>query len=233
MKYLLVVGFACNVYRQEPRARIFVGNKLIDEFYIQHHKDTIATATKKFRQDKQSLQPFSEPELLNIQIKNFPPLRFYEVEIDTTLDREKLRIEIKNSDSNYTNGFITNSTLIQLKVYYFFPLHQKLLLRLKKIKNKIRLQNYAWYRSSKNHIFDLLQNQLQWQGKNGQIVEYARYQMNGHDLGGDGVFIYKLVKKYQILISKLKKSSRYNFNTVIVEYLLNKYNEHANQRNTD
>ena len=38
MKYLLVVGFACDVYRQEPRARIFVDNKLIDEFNIQHHE---------------------------------------------------------------------------------------------------------------------------------------------------------------------------------------------------
>ena len=233
MKYLLVVGFACDVYRREPRARIFVGDKLIDEFYIQHHKDTIATAIKNFLKDKQLLEPFVEPELVNIQIKNFPPLRFYEVEIDTKLDREELRIEIKNSDSNYTNGFITNSTLIQLKVCYFFPLHQKLLLRLKKIKNKIRLQNYVWYRSYKNHIFDLLQNKLQWQGKNGQIVEYARCQLGDCTLGGDGVFIYKLVKKYQILISKLKKSSRYNFNALIVDYLLNKYNEYANQRNTD
>jgi hypothetical protein len=189
---------------------------------------------KSFYKNKHILQPFSHTEESNIQLNNFPPLRFYEIDIDTTLDRENLRIEIKNSDSNYTNGFITHSTLIQLKVYYFFPLNQKLLLRFKQIKNKNRsTQQYAWYRSSKNHIFDLLQNQLQWQGKNGQIVEYARYQINGYRLGGDGVFVYKLVKKYQILISKLKKFNRYNFNTMIVDYLLNKYNEYANQRNTD
>jgi len=233
MRYLLVVGFACEVYKKEPQARIFVGDKLIDQFNIQHHKDTFATEIKNFWQDKQLLQPYSEPELVNIQIKNFPPLRFYEVEMDTTLDREQLRIEIKNSDSNYTNGFITKSTLIKLQVCYFFPLHQKLLLRLKKIKNKIRLQNYAWCRSYKNQIFDLLQKRLQWQGKNGKIVGSDRHYLEGHSLGGDGVFTCELVKKYQILISKLKKSSRYNFNTVIVGYLLNKYNEHANQRNTD
>jgi len=233
MRYLLVVGFACEVYKKEPLARIFVGDKLIDEFYIQHYKDTLPTRIKEFYQKKQLLQSFSEFEFINMQIKNFPPLRFYEVEIDTTLDRLELRIEIKNSDSNYTNGFITNSTLIQLKAYYFFPLHQKLLLRLKKIKNKIRLQNYSWSRSYKNHIFDLLKNQLQWRGQNGQTVEYSRYQLEDYFLGGNGVFIYKLVKKYQILMSKLKKSSRYNFNTVLVDYLLNKYNEYANQRNTN
>jgi len=233
MKYLLVVGFACEVYKKEPRARIFIVDKLIDEFYIQHHKDTIATAIKKSRQDKQLLQPFLQPEFVNIQIKNFTPLRFYEIELDTTLDQVELRIEIKNSDSNYTNGFITNSTLIKLQVCYFFPLHKKLLLRLEKIRNKIRLQNYAWCRSPNNIIFDLLQNKLQWQGKNGQIVDYVEDKIGNYPLGGDGVFIYKLVKKYQILISKLKKSSRYNFNTVIVNYLVNKYNEYANQRNTE
>jgi len=226
MKYLLVVGFACDVYRQEPRARIFVGNKLIDEFYIPHHKDTLTPAIKKFRQDKQLLQPFSELERVNIQIKNFPSLRFYEVEIDTTLNREQLRIEIKNSDSNNTNGFITNSTLIRFQVCYFFPLHQKLLLRLTKIKNKIRLQNYAWCRSDKNQIFDLVFNGLYWQGKNRQfLIEYT--------LGGDGVFTCELVKKYQILISKLKKSSRYSFNSLLINYLLDKYQQHAHQRNTD
>ena len=107
-----------------------------------------------------------------------------------------------------------------------------MLLRLEKIKNKIPLQNYAWCQSYKNRIFDLLQNRLQWQGKNGQISD-SRYYLMSHSLGGDGVFTCELVKKYQILINKPKKSSRYNFNTVFVDYFLNKYNEYANQRNTD
>ena len=228
MKYLLVVGFACEVYRQNPRARIFVGGQLLDEFYISHHKDKLNPAKIFFWQDRHILQPFTVQE---IDTRNFPPLRFYEVEIDTTLNRAELRIEIKNSDSNYTNGFITNSTLIKLQVCYFFPLHQKLLFRLKEIRNKIRLQEYAWYRSYKHHIFDFFPP-LQWQGKNGQIVDYNRSNL-AYQIGGDGVFTCELVKKYQILMSKLKKSSRYNFNTDFVDYFLNKYNEYANQRNTD
>ena len=234
MKYLLVVGFACDIYRQEPRARIFIGDKLIDEFHIPQHKDTLTIVRKSFWQNRNILPPYSLIEEFYTEINNFPTLRFYEVEIDTTLDRTELRIEIKNSDSNNTNGFITNSTLIKLQVCHFFPLHQKLLLRFKEIRNKnSQTQNYAWFRSYKNYIFDLAVNGLCWQGKNGQIVDSKRYYLTKYKLGGDGVFTCELVKKYQILISKLKKSSRYNFNTVIVEYLLNKYNEHANQRNTD
>ena len=41
MKYLLVVGFHCDVYRREPRARLFFNDKLIDEFNIKVDKGEI------------------------------------------------------------------------------------------------------------------------------------------------------------------------------------------------
>ena len=235
MKYLLVVGFSCDVYRREPRARIFVGDKLIDEFFIQHHNDTLSTAIENFYSNRQILQPHSLNEFINMQIKSLPPLRFYSVEIGTTLDRTELRIEIENIDSNNTNGFITKSTLIKLQVCFFFPLHQKLLLRLNEIKNKNRsTQNYAWYRSDKNFIFDLIINGLYWQGKNRQTFNSDESNvLSMCKIGGDGVFTCELVKKYQILINKTKKSNRYNFNSKLIDYLLNKYNEYANQRDTN
>ena len=37
MRYLLVVGFNCKVYRREPQARLFFNEKLIDEFNIKHY----------------------------------------------------------------------------------------------------------------------------------------------------------------------------------------------------
>ena len=49
MRYLLVVGFACDVYRREPRARIFVGDKLIDEFLVSHEKDKLTNTQKKWK----------------------------------------------------------------------------------------------------------------------------------------------------------------------------------------
>lgn len=234
MKYLLVLGFACDVYRQEPRARIFVGDKLIDEFYIPNHKDTLNAVKKNILQNRHILQPFSNSEYINLQIKFFPPLRFYEIDIDQHKDQLKLHIDIDNNDSNYTNGFITESTLLQLQVCYFFPLHKKLLLRFEEIKNKNRqTKNYAWYRSYKSRIFDLIINSLHWQGKNGQTVNSNRYNITEYSLGGDGVFTCELVKKYQILINKIKKSNRYNFHNTLIDYFLNKYEQHENQRNTD
>lgn len=232
MRYLLVVGFSCDVFKQEPQARIFVADQLIDEFKISKHNDTLNTAKKKFFQNKHILQPFLMSEIKNILIKNFPPLRFYSVEIGNTLDGTELSIEIENRGSNQTNGFMTKSTLIKLQVCFFFPLDQKLLSRLQEIKKKNRiLQNYAWYRGDENIIFDLMTNGLCWQGKNGQMIKPNRYGLANYKIGGDGVFKCELVKKYQILINKTKKPYRHTFDNIILDYLLNKYIGYANQRN--
>jgi hypothetical protein len=237
MKYLLVVGFSCDVYQQEPRARIFVGNQLIDEFYIQYHKDTLCTAMKKFSGNRHILQNFSKIDYnLNIRIKNLPPLRFYEVEIDQShADRLELRIEINNNDNNYTNGFMTSTTLLQLRVFYFFPLNEKLLTRLDKIMIKNRLnKNYSWLCRQKSFIFDLVLNGLQWQGKNGQIFNSTKNTLlHDNKIGGDGNFTCELIKKYGIFIPILSKPYRYNFNKFFLDHFYDKYQQHANQRDTN
>ena len=90
MKYLLVVGFACDVYRQEPRARLFLGDKLIDEFYISHNTNILNSSPPTFFQDKHILQPNSINDLVNTKIKNFPSLRFYEIKINQNHEQLKL-----------------------------------------------------------------------------------------------------------------------------------------------
>ena len=231
MKYLLVVGFACDVYRQEPRARIFVDNKLIDEFNIQHHTDSFNSAIKNFYSNRHILQPFLMENLL-IQSKNFPPLRFYEIEIDKQLKELELQINIDNDDSNHNNGFITKSTLLQLQFFYFFPLNKELLSILKKtlIKNK-KNKNYAWTRCKKNNIFNLTENGGEWRSNNEQIFEHTNItkSLNWYNIGGSGYFHCKLIKKYGIFITQLIKSSRFNFILPVLNYLYDKYEQHANQ----
>jgi hypothetical protein len=233
MRYLLIVGFNCDVYRQEPRARILVGNNLIDEFNIAHYKDTLPTATEKFFKNRHVLQPHSTTQ--NIQIKNFPPLKFYEIEIDNTLNKVELRIEIENNDCNYNNGFITNSTMIQLRVCTFFPLNQKLLSKLIKIKEKKRLsQNYAWYYSKKQMLFNLLNFICIKQKKKFKTVEFTSdNDISFINFGGDVVFTCELFKKYKILVNKIKKTYRYNMQSIYINFFINKYKQHENQRNTD
>ena len=231
MRYLLVVGFACDVYCKEPQARIFFGNKLIDEVSIQHHKDIYSAGVKKFMKNRHVLQPFSNLEFNYMQLKNFPPLRFYEIEIDQKEQQIELRIEIKNNDSNYNNGFMTRSTLLKLQVCYFFPFNKKLLSRLVKIYEKnFAKKNYGWYRNSKNIIFKCLDNGIEWRGENKQMFE--KNLTSETDIGGNGHFFCKFIKKYGIYISKLSRSYRYRlFGTPVIDYFIDKYYEYVNQRN--
>jgi hypothetical protein len=231
MRYLLVVGFACDIYKKEPQARIFLNNRLLDEFQILYYKDTLGTTMKKFWENTHVLQPVLLNEIHALQKKNFPPLRFYEIDIDNNLDQIELRVEIKNSDNNYTNGFMTSSTLLKLQLCYFFPLNQKLLLRLVKFRKKNFVnKNYAWYASNQNIIFKLSDNGIQWHNNEKEIKIFS-LKDSVSNIGGDGYFSCTLVKKYGIFISKLIQPYRYNlFGTPIIDYLIDKYKQHANQR---
>ena len=240
MRYLLVVGFVCDVYRREPRARIFVDDKLIDEFYIPNHKDSLTPFYKNISQNKHFLQPITKHESAKRQIKHFPSLRFYEIEIDQQQDKLKLCIDIDNNDSNCTNGFITKSTLLQLRVFYFFPLNQKLLSRLIKIREKNKMsKNFAWYNMQAN-IFDLSYH-WKWFEKNKKNDIYVCWFENQRsytmpytdNIGGSGSFLCEMNKKYGILIPKIKKSYRYDLSMIFINYILDKYKQHENQRNTD
>jgi hypothetical protein len=232
MKYLLIVGFSCDVYRQEPLARIIIARQLIDEFYITKHSDSLTALREKITGNWQT---GSSVDIDKNVLKNFPPLRFYEIEIDETVDKLHLQIQIKNDDSNYSNGFITTSTLLKLQICYFFPLDQKLLSRLELIKQKNQLtENYAWYCSPKNRIFDLLANGLYWKGENGQVMDNTNtFILAAYNIGGNGDFFCELTKKYSMFIPKLIRPCRHSFNPKVTNYLLDKYYQHANQRNTD
>lgn len=233
MRYLLVVGFSCDVYRQEPRARIFVGDQLIDDFHIPHTPDNLR-AINKFFTNLHLLQPFSVSEADNVIIKNRPPLRFYELDINEEIKNLTLSINIDNSDSNYSNGFMTSSTLIKLKTCAFFPFSKRVLLKLNKIKNKNRLsKNYSWYRMHQNLVFDLVRNGMCWKGANGQFFANTVSLLDEESIGGNGDFICQLVKKYGILMPTLARACRHTFSYSIMNYFFDKYQQHAHQRDSD
>lgn len=229
MRYLLVVGFACEVYRREPRARIFVGDTLIDEFYILPHRTSVFTSDKFFL-NRYILQPFSVQELLNFNTKDLPLLKFYEIGIKKKCNRLELRIDIENNDSNATNGFLTKSTLIKLEKLFFFPYSKKILSHLNQIKTKNRISNnYAWYKRTKHSIFSIIRN-VKWYGNNKKLIDSS----NGFEkipIGGSGYFHCELFKKYGIFITQSIKPHRFHLDYEFIDYFFNKYKQYVNQRN--
>jgi hypothetical protein len=230
MKYLLVLGFCCDVYRKKPRARIFVDDKLIDEFDVPHQKNNLKIAIENYFLNRHTLKPFSKDnEFLNLKIKNFSSLQFYEIEIEQKKKQLKLRIDVENNDSNSTNGFMTKSTLLTFQLLYFFPYNIKILSHLNTIRMKnIIGKNYAWYRRPNNNLFDIIYNS-QWHGKNKQsFISSSTKVLSYHGIGGSGYMQCELVKKYGILIPRSIKSNRYDLNLPLLNYFFNKYKQYEN-----
>ena len=86
---LLALSFYCDVYKKNPNIRIFINEQFIDEYDIESHKD-------------ENLKPY---------------LKVYKLSIPAYPLNLSIKLEIKNNDSNYNNGFMTKSTL--LKFYTF------------------------------------------------------------------------------------------------------------------
>jgi hypothetical protein len=234
MKYLLVVGFNCDVYRLEPRARIFVGNKLIDEIFIknfpgykQHIDKEIKVIKKLLGIEKNHMQPLTEDE--NLKIYNFYYDKtknnyFYELDIDNNIKEINLSIEIFNNDNNYNNGFMTKNTLINVRNFTLLPMHESIYLKFYKIlKNRKKLENCNWFYSKYNELFEFTQ-QLEWRGDNGQFFK----NIVNYNLGGSGVISCNLIKKYKIFMPKLLKPYRFTFQEHLIKVMFDKYKQHAN-----
>jgi hypothetical protein len=226
MKYLLAVGFFCSVYEKKPQARLFLNNNLIDEF------DIDPCLEKKSLLPEGVLTPFKWEIRKKQSFNRLPNLRIYEIELNSISENSILRIEIKNNNNNYSNGFMSKNTLIRLSALYLIPYNKKLI---KKLISRQRAnqynENYAWQYIRKNHLFDLVPYSI-WYGKNKQRFG-NEFDLIFCEIGGDGFFECKLRKKYNIFITNLKKPYRVVINIAEVEYIMNKYQQDENQRNTD
>ncbi len=156
MRQLLMLGFYCEVYRREPRCRVYVNDMLLDEFNIPH-------TPKKYVEDGNT---WLNPEYYNGAQSFFKsnPIFLKYIEFnDRDVNNLDIKIEIQNIDNNHTNGFMTKST--QIVLASTFLLSKKLLGRIDDIKNnwKLSRKNYnisnksdidLYYSGRRNVIFD-------------------------------------------------------------------------------
>ena len=218
MKYLLVVEFLCEIYRKEPRARIFLNDQLLDEFFIQQNSSNNTSI------------PLSPAPLIttinSLQEFGLRKAKIFELDIPNSLNNVAIKIEIENNDNNYTNGFMTRYTQVILEHFYLIPLNSKLIARLRTIRRKRQFsENYALWQSRKQDILDLILH-TSWHEKERKIDF-----LTGQILGTNGTFICKLRKKYGFLIpKKLHPSYIYNMTpNILVLYLLDKYKENEDK----
>jgi hypothetical protein len=218
MKYLLVVEFLCEIYRKEPRARIFLNDQLLDEFFVEQNNSNNVSET-------------TNPTTLITTINNLQEFglrkaKIFELDIPKSLNDVIIKIEIENNDNNYTNGFMTRYTQLILEHFYLIPLNSKLIARLRAIRRKRQFsENYALWQSQKQDIMDLILH-TSWHEKEKKIDFVP-----GQIFGTNGKFICKLHKKYGFLIPKeMHPSYIYNMGpNILVLYLLDKYKENEDK----
>lgn len=195
MKYLLLVEFLCEIYRREPKVRIFLNDQLLDEYNIQQNNGINHDENLSYTKTLENLEEYG--------IKN---PKILELNFETVPAEVTLRIEICNDDNNNTNGFMTRYTQIKLKHFYLLPLHEELLLRLKKIRHsKMCSEKYPWWVSHAYDIMDL-RGHTSWKDN-----VNTKEKISGVSLGRSGTFLCKLRKKYGFLLPE-KISPTYIFN---------------------
>ena len=133
MKYLLGVGFVVTKkYKKSPIARVYIDNKFLDEVTIDNYpnrkgkwerdtkiwiynRDYANYKHKGPRWSKKLNKLLPTYYIFDDTEDNFPlRWKFYIIDEDVLKNSKEVKVEVKNSDSNYTNGFMTKTTLMNL-----------------------------------------------------------------------------------------------------------------------
>jgi len=126
MKYVFGFNVGVELYKKFPTLQIYVKDRLIDEFELdekdllnhrdfKNHERLIKNTPQKKAGEWKNMEHITQFTLRSLKI------RLYELD-DTQLENS-IKIIVKNTDSNYTNGFITKSTTVVFPFVFLIPLH--------------------------------------------------------------------------------------------------------------
>lgn len=118
MNYFLVLGILYQKFKEPAQVSISSGDRLIDSFVL---NDDHPPA--KLRYD-QLHTPYIEKFKLIVErlSEGFEIPNFYKVyKLNEAEIGTKLKIKIKNSSNNHTNGFMTKSSLVKFPTIALFP----------------------------------------------------------------------------------------------------------------
>lgn len=201
MKYILFLGFISNIYRKKPTVRIRLNDNLLDEFDLDDNKINVTKyGDLRFRGD--SLLPGSN------YLRSKAQLRFYNINLEN--DNEVcIKIDVRNDDNNYSNGFMTKLTTIFLEYIFLVPekyftnfnyYWKKYKLRVRRrVQNRISFTSF--YKATKKNVNKLFGNYLNhvlWSSKNLNLDSVFPW----YTLGNSGFYQINLKKKFGTFIPK-------------------------------
>ncbi len=185
-------SYLCEVYRKQPRARIFLNDQLLDEHSIEQNTST-------WPKEPLNLQNKTFGERLNSRGKYvYDRCKKFEIDIPPDVGDMTIKIDIKNDDNNYTNGFMSRCTLVSLYQFYLIPLNKKFIDRTLKIFHKRFIKYYGYWRSNKQIVTDLSYH-TKWVDRSSQKELSCDWT---HMQGSSGSYVCDLKKKYGLLIPR-------------------------------
>ena len=137
MQYVLGVGFIAEKYRKNPKVRIFLDDLLVDEYEVENHKSLdrfLETDRLNYKfVNQEAVPPWTIVKKIKEQGETATwsrkasettwPRHFklYTIDDNVLQGKQHIHLEIENNDSNYTNGFMTRSTLLDLRHIFLLP----------------------------------------------------------------------------------------------------------------
>ena len=229
MRQILVLDIACSVYRQSPLIRIYINDQLIDEFLTPNTHTFENISKTNFLENIQSMSQliFRKTSLERlVDKKSFT--KFYIIE-DYNKNL-KIKIDIKNNDNNYNNGFMTKSTLVRLDNLFIVP--EKVLKNYNYYIKRYRF--FSWKRSNTiNEIKNFYKDRQKF------FENLLKAQVGYSILGKDCSVVINTIKKHKWHVNTLgtgfwiQNPVRTGFwgsnYTEIIEYIANKYTSNENK----
>ena len=223
MKYILGFTLLFKKYRGSLKLRVFSDDLLIDELVQEDSIDTISDAAKMKLMKKTNchehigipIMPGAENDAVKMMSQHISnsPEKIFLYEIDSRVLGDKIRFEINDKNSNYTNGFMTKSNVISFKQVFLIPKHlfayeplRKLYLRARKRYPQLHdpaHPDYAKQENPNTHDHSIVNDAILWPVVKGVCTEdvegkikYAQKQW----YGGQATVHVPLIKKFGIFM---------------------------------
>ena len=123
MEYFLVIGIEYKKYRNPAGLSVWLDNELVDDFTLDKtHKFTKSLPIEnKWYEEFDCANRLSSRNWKNAWAYTPQPTFYKCYRVNGNKANDKLRIEVRNSNSNYTNGFMTRSSLMRFPMIAMFP----------------------------------------------------------------------------------------------------------------
>lgn len=254
MSYILCLGFKLNLYKKFPLIRVHLDDFFIDEFFIKcqnsdtNHNTPHSLSWIKYSKSYHKLNPKikwnEKPKNLEYMLDKNIYFRFFELDskfIDKTNDHT-LKLEIINDDSNFTNGFLTHSTLVCLSIVHIVPkevlktckdfcrIYERNLLKYKSL--KIDSKNIKTFYIQKLQKFNILTNNFyniykDHKGIDWHIDKSIICKEQNQWTGGTGFF--KFYFDLDTILPNFNNYSLDHLDIPFLESIATKYTQYENQ----